>query len=60
MLAFKPCVDGRGYPLTGAHALAPRSVVAVFDDLERPVRGGAGCLPAAVAKEIQVSAPALQ
>lgn len=54
VLAFEPCVDGRGYLLTGPQPLAARNVVAVFDELERPLRGGAGCLPAAVSEEIQV------
>lgn len=45
-------MDARGYPLIGTEALTQRSLVAVFDTLERPTRGGAGHLPAATAEEV--------
>ena len=51
-LAFEPCVDARGYPLIGIEPLTQRSLVAVFDALERPTRGGAGHLPVAAAEEV--------
>ncbi len=54
VLRFTPCADARGYPL-----LAPRApagdLVAAFDALAAPERGGGGCLPAEV---IAVRAPA--
>lgn len=51
-MVFEPCVDARGYPLIGAEPLTQRSLVAVFDELERPMRGGAGQLPEAAAEEV--------
>ena len=51
-MIFEPCVDARGYPLIGAEPLTQRSLVAVFDELERPMRGGAGQLPEAAAEEV--------
>ena len=60
MLRFTPCVDARGYPL-----LAPRApagdLVAAFDALAAPERGGGGCLPAeviAVRARVHARAPA--
>jgi len=60
VLRFTPCADARGYPL-----LAPRApagdLVAAFDALAAPERGGGGCLPAeviAVRARLRVRAPA--
>ena len=47
MLAFAPCANARGYPLLAAHRLAG-DLVAAFDALACPERGGGGCLPAEV------------
>lgn len=43
-------MDARGYPLIGSQPLAAHAIVAVFNALERPTRGGAGCLPEAAAE----------
>ncbi|CAL8464661.1 g4196 [Coccomyxa elongata] len=51
-MAFEPCVDARGYPLIGTEPLTQRSLVVVFDELDRPMRGGAGQLPEAAAEEV--------
>lgn len=45
-------MDARGYPLIGTEPLTQRSLVAVFDALDRPTRGGAGRLPEAAAEEV--------
>ncbi len=55
MLCFTPCVNARGYPLLAPHHLAG-DLVAAFDALACPERGGGGCLPADV---IAVRGPAL-
>lgn len=47
MLCFTPCVNARGYPLLAPHHLAG-DLVAAFDALACPERGGGGCLPADV------------
>lgn len=47
VLAFAPCANARGYPLLAAHRLAG-DLVAAFDALACPERGGGGCLPAEV------------
>ena len=47
LLAFTPCANARGYPLLAAHRLAG-DLVAAFDALACPERGGGGCLPAEV------------
>ncbi|KAK9832747.1 hypothetical protein WJX81_007224 [Elliptochloris bilobata] len=51
VLAFAPCVNARGYPLLAPHHLAG-DLVAAFDALACPERGGGGCLPAEVIAEI--------
>ena len=47
VLCFTPCVNARGYPLLAPHHLAG-DLVAAFDALACPERGGGGCLPADV------------
>ena len=47
VLAFTPCADARGYPLLASHRLTG-DLVAAFDALACPERGGGGCLPAEV------------
>jgi hypothetical protein len=60
MLTFEPCMDARGYPVTTLLPLSSRVVVAAFEELERPMRGGAGWLPSAVTDEVQARLKGLE
>ncbi|KAK9804800.1 hypothetical protein WJX72_006353 [[Myrmecia] bisecta] len=51
-LHFAPVVDQHGYPMVGSHSLEAHNILAVFDDLACPCRGGSGDLPFEVVDEI--------